>query len=134
MVDHRQPGGVARPCAARRAAAAGWWPRAAPASPLEPLLNLTFQCSSQPGGTAGAGAGAAPKPCLACNGGAGGSFPASAAGAACAVDSRSPAPSPADALAPTDEPTVLADRYYITIYYTIILYSYYYTYALILLY
>ena len=35
------PGGVARPCALRSAAVAGWGPRAAPASLPEPALNMT---------------------------------------------------------------------------------------------
>lgn len=40
MAHPSQSGGVARPCAARIAALVGWGPRAAPASPPEPVLNL----------------------------------------------------------------------------------------------
>jgi hypothetical protein len=44
-------GGTARTCAARSTALAGWTPRAAPASPPQPALNMAFS-SFQPGGRA----------------------------------------------------------------------------------
>ena len=39
------PGGVARPCAARSVALAGYGPRAAPASPALPALDMAGLCS-----------------------------------------------------------------------------------------
>ena len=41
---------MARPCAARSAALAVRMPRAEPASPPEPALNMAVRCSFQPGG------------------------------------------------------------------------------------
>ena len=49
MAHHSQPGGVARPCAARSAALADWEVRVALASPHQPVLNMTVRCSFQPG-------------------------------------------------------------------------------------
>ena len=46
MAHHSQPGGVARPCAARSASLADWGPRAAPASSPKPTLNLTVLARS----------------------------------------------------------------------------------------
>ena len=53
-------GGMARHCAARSAALAGWKPRALPASPPEPALNMTVLALSTRWrrGAAGAGVGA----------------------------------------------------------------------------
>ena len=43
-------GGMTRPCAARSAAPAGWGLRVAPASPLQPVVNMTVLSSFQPNG------------------------------------------------------------------------------------
>ncbi len=49
MTHHHQLEGFARPCATRSAALTGRGPRAPPANPPQPVLNMTVRCSFQPG-------------------------------------------------------------------------------------